>query len=459
MIRLRQALQSLLVLMILVACQTAPVDPNPSPTESPPSQVPSPTRAYTVTPDPAGTAEAERVKATFQAYQTQTASEKATERAGGQTPSESPTHDSTSSPAALLLLDLALSGRLIDPATAAGLEQLVEIPTRELQAIVFQTEGSVLFAANESYVQWLDLAAPDDPPSLEALQGPPPHVLALSPNGEWAAAIDALGMPQLWRRTSQALVPIAFEKPPQVAVEASWLTFSPDSQELAAFFPQAAAMAIWSLPDNQTTVEAGLILTWNREVVDAALNATWQEIAWQFESTLVRTDREQNLLLPALAFFGQLTSFGYVGEPESLMASSRESAAGQDWLQWLVLGDGGEPFELAGTGELLSWLMLPGSARLVYATTAGLILETDLNGGPPLTLIESGEQYIGLQASPDGRLIAAQTQSGFQLLGSQSGQLLFQFPATPRGRLTFFDSGRLIAIESAGQSFTLWAVP
>ncbi len=127
---------------LLAACApTATISPgNPTATGTLTS-----TSLASASPDPALTAEAERVKATFQAFQTQTAAEKATERAAAEagptewnTTTRSPTADPDS--AQKLPADL----KVIGPENLPRLQRLFSFSPGPIEHAVLSADRQIL---------------------------------------------------------------------------------------------------------------------------------------------------------------------------------------------------------------------------------------------------------------------------------------------------------------------------
>ena len=273
---------------LLVSCQAGPNStgaPTPSPAAS---LTPSQTAGPSPSANPALTAEAERVKATFQAYQTDTAAEKATERAGTANPQApaSPTERPVQS-----LLDPGLlprASRLIDPATVLDLELLTELPAAAIDQLIIQPQGAFMAVLGQGQIQLLDLSGPSANSRSAELESSAPHQGAISTDGLFLAVIGSSDSAQLWQITSRALVPVTFASSiARPEVPAVWLAFGPTSRELAIFFPIAATILSWELSPEQTTLADPKVAAWNREVHAAQLSPDWSEISWQFESTIV----------------------------------------------------------------------------------------------------------------------------------------------------------------------------
>ncbi|HUF38095.1 MAG TPA: WD40 repeat domain-containing protein [Anaerolineales bacterium] len=465
-----------LVVSMLSACAQIEITAIPTVTSSPrPSSTPEPTR--TPTPDAAATQDAARYIRTVQAFQTQIASEKATERAGGG--EEIPGWDglaplapenagalqvvasyqtgtvfgATFSPdgrhAVLLVEGETIVLSLEDPSGA------VSIPGDTFSRIAFRPGGTGFAAGNEDGEVYLSGADGEPPHPVEGF-AEPLSGLAYSPSGDRlvTAALDG-SMHILDAVTGETLHIMDTTAAFGESTSPGPIWFSPDGTTAAIFLTEQSAVWVGTAAGLLSGDLQGEIIPWTEHAGPVAMvhiDPGWETMAWISRATLQLMTFGGDMIGGPGSHMDWLFNPTFVPELDLFFVTTTES--GGDSLTGLILGyslsTGGLERRLAAAEPISAFVTVPGQPVAVSGHSDGSVRVWDLSAG---TLVHDLPVFSGpillLAISPDGALLAAGDGQGeILLIDRTTGVTVHTLaPGTPGFAWIAFDPG--------GRSFTV----
>lgn len=413
--------------LLLGSC--TPAAPQPAPTASLPATREPTLTPDTPTPDQGATEDAARFAATVQAYQTETAAQKATQRAAGtdetallpltadnldritlldsfETDGIYAAHFTSDGQYAVLLTEE--NTLVIDLARQAA---AAEIPGDAFERLAFGPDGR--FAGEPRDGDFLLFNIGSDPIPVDGLHENP-TTAAYSPDGRWiiiGSEEGSIGVVD--PRTgslAHLLTPADFSANPSASFP---LGFSPDGRTAAVFFYNLSGLWIGETASLVSGSPSGILIPWLDHagpIADVRISPDWQHLAWFSRGTL------QIMTIDGSP----------VGDP-----------LGSDIIQNPVFLPDGDT------------LIVTANRAVISEAAAGNIRAVDLNTGTLRYELEESDRVSVLALSPDGRRAAAGFDNGgVMLFDPQTGQVIERSATTgsPVTGLAFNPAGSLLAV-------------
>jgi WD40 repeat protein len=255
---------------------------------------------------------------------------------------------------------------------------------RWVGGIAFSPDGKRLFSAGSGGIKEWDLTARSDT-GLLVRQKAPVHTLAFAPDGRALAVGDNDGMVRLWDLRSRRVLATL----PRQGARIREVTFSPDGKLLAAVSDQKTAK-IWAVGQRAPTT--GSLKPPARSRHSRARPATWREVA-----TLRHVPPYPHIL----AFSPDRRVLAVGNEGKGVKLRRLTSPGGR----LAEIGTLPNMFEIWG-------LAFSPDGRTLMAGNGGVMQRWDVASRRAAAFHQAVEWAGPLQWSPDGRLLATQSNEG-----------------------------------------------
>lgn len=472
----------IVVFFILAACNGAPVQADtPTPTITVETAVTA-KPAASPTPDALATQGAARLKMTVQAYQTQTAAEKATERAGGSRPEPiTPDNVETLSVSAELSLGAAIFGTRISPDSRYAVAltgenttiiDLVQAQTVSkiagdvFQSVVFDPTGDGFAAADDNELILRAFVA-NEALRFEAHTGRI-NSLTYTPDGGYLVTTSDDATIIVWdSATGERLKIIEIETSFGSLLPAGMVRFSPDGKNAAVFFNNDSTLWLGSAKSLLDGVPGGILVPWIDHagpVATVEISPDWQYLAWISRGTL-------QLMTAAGAPIGEthqhedwIMHTAFLPENNAFLISSMSFRGGSETGLVIAynLTTGARLYELAAPGTIYNFVLSPERTRLLTGHSDGAIRLWDLELGKEVGVIETGVGQIqALAFSPDGRTAASLDSNGLLLIwNAETSRLLRELPLDETGflNLAFNEDGSYLVLVAESGSILFFGI-
>lgn len=468
LIRLQMGLKAAAFVFALLLGGCTPATPPPPPT---PTLAPTPEAVLTTdapTPDQGATEDAARFTATVQAYQTETAGQKATERAAGtiapglavlspenitsiehlESLQAGPLLGASFSPDGRYLIVLTAEKTLVYKASEGMLA--ADIPGDAFGRITFSASGE-RFAAGLQDGQ-IVVKSPD---SAELVQVPnenaPILMTVFSPQENFVIAGSADGTILIADSDTGELItrmsPSDFGADESAALP---LGFSPDGSLAAVFFANLSSLWVGNGESLLSGAPQGEWIPWLDHagpVADARIAPDWQHIAWISRATLQIMDINGEEIGDAIQDTDWIQDLAFLPVQPTLMYASAKLS--QDAAEGIVravdLTTGSLRYELSGPARVSRFSLAAGGVRAAAGFENGELLLFDPQTGAVLDRTNpSGVVVTSLAFNPSGSLLAALMDDGNLEIGpAGSGTAILLPDAAVYG----------IGFDAAGQRF------
>ncbi len=448
---------------LLAACApTATISPgNPTATGTLTS-----TSLVSASPDPALTAEAERVKATFQAFQTQTAAEKATERAAAEagptewnTTTRSPTADPDS--AQKLPADL----KVIGPENLPRLQRLFSFSPGPIEHAVLSADRQILGLAFFDSDTILLYTMDDLSASPRELVGHQAGITSLETEAAHSVLVSTSrdGSVRIWDLAGNTAQWIAMEDFIGSPAAPTWARFSPDGDRFLVYAAEPAVVLLWdtaALLAGSGRPETVAWQDYSGQLAALRLSDGWQYLAWTSLGRLQVMTIDGEPLGEPIDFEEQIGRVAFSPD-ESILVVDRFSSDGNSTLRADVLAPPGALWETDLPAGLLDWFIGPAGLRLVYSLSNAVIAGLEMSRGGEIWRLDLPEPAGRLVRSPDGQLAIAVSSSGNLFwIESATGRLLATTNAGGDLRtILFSDDGKLLTTVTLNGLLLFWGAP